>query len=48
VVLALAVGYSRVYVGVHYPMDVVAGYVVGAISASIVLGLSLLLPLHRL
>ena len=28
--LAAAVAYSRVYVGVHYPLDVVAGAVLGA------------------
>jgi diacylglycerol kinase family enzyme/membrane-associated phospholipid phosphatase len=32
-VLASAVAYSRVYVGVHYPGDVLAGVVVGAGSA---------------
>lgn len=28
-VLAAAIGYSRVYVGVHYPLDVLAGAVLG-------------------
>ena len=33
-VLAAAVVYSRVYVGVHYPLDVIAGAALGALVAS--------------
>jgi undecaprenyl-diphosphatase len=33
--LALAIGYSRVYLGVHYPLDVLGGAIVGLVSAGI-------------
>ena len=35
IIAALIVGYSRIYVGVHYPVDVFAGTLVGILSAII-------------
>jgi undecaprenyl-diphosphatase len=32
-VLGLAIGYSRVYCGVHYPADVLVGFLVGLVAA---------------
>jgi undecaprenyl-diphosphatase len=34
-VLILAIGFTRVFLGVHYPSDVIAGYVVGGIFLTI-------------
>jgi PAP2 superfamily len=39
VLLAAAIGYSRVYVGVHYPGDVLAGALVGAVVGCIAIGI---------
>lgn len=36
-VLASLVAYSRIYVGVHYPLDVVGGIVVGSVGAILVI-----------
>ena len=35
VVMALLVGYSRIYIGVHYPLDVLFGFGIGALLAYI-------------
>ena len=45
----MAVGYSRVHTGVHYPGDVAAGAVLGIASAaaSLVVGASLTAPKEK-
>jgi undecaprenyl-diphosphatase len=40
--IAVVVGFSRIYVGVHYPIDVLAGYVVGSSCAFLIARLYLL------
>ena len=39
-VLALAIGYSRIYIGVHWPLDVVGGAVVGVATALLLLAIA--------
>jgi undecaprenyl-diphosphatase len=36
-VLAAAIGYSRLYLGVHWPLDVIAGAVLGVATALLLL-----------
>ena len=45
--LALLIGASRVYLGVHYPFDVVAGLLVGLGCAAFVTGGTVYEPLRR-
>ncbi|MEV6816744.1 phosphatase PAP2 family protein [Micromonospora sp. NPDC051296] len=46
IVLATAVGFARVWVGVHYPGDILAGAVIGAVAVATMLGVERLLH-HR-
>ena len=39
-ILAALIAYSRIYVGVHYPADVIGGALIGALSAAVVLAAS--------
>lgn len=36
-ILAAVIGYSRIYVGVHYPLDILGGYLLGGMIAASVI-----------
>jgi undecaprenyl-diphosphatase len=47
-VLAAAIGWSRIYVGVHWPLDVLGGAVLGVLVSTVLLKLAAALPRLRL
>ncbi|GGH46167.1 phosphoesterase [Mangrovimonas yunxiaonensis] len=46
IVWSIAMGYSRIYIGVHYPLDVLSGLVFGALSGYMFYRLSLFLRMR--
>jgi len=45
--LAVAIAYSRVYLGVHYPLDVLAGAVIGTLCGVAAIGARRRFDAHR-
>lgn len=48
ILLTLIIGISRVYVGVHYPFDVVAGFVIGYVFGWVTITLWVILKMREL
>jgi len=48
ILLTILIGISRVYVGVHYPFDVIGGFLVGYIFAWVTITLWVLLKMREL
>ncbi|MEE9573757.1 MAG: phosphatase PAP2 family protein [Candidatus Neomarinimicrobiota bacterium] len=48
IIISLIVGFSRVYVGVHYPFDVLGGWLFGYISAWGILSIWVILKIREL
>lgn len=38
--IAVLVALSRVYVGVHYPMDIISGFIIGIVASFIIISIS--------
>ena len=47
-ILASAIAFSRVYVGVHYPLDIVSGAIVGYIISWIILSMWVIIKMREL
>ena len=48
ILLTLIIGISRVYVGVHYPFDVVAGFIIGYVFGWVTITLWVILKMREL
>ena len=47
-ILASAIAFSRVYVGVHYPLDIVSGAIIGYIISWIILSMWVIIKIREL
>jgi len=39
IAVALTIGFSRIYVGVHFPVDILGGFIVGIVCSFVVIGI---------